>query len=194
MGMAMAGLILGYIALVLSIIFIAAIAIVGVIAIREEAHNKSEYASGGGREVVSSDKKARLRVPKDWSELKDLNDAAKLQAGNRSKEQFVIVLSESKADFDDMTLQKHHQFTRDAMIQKMKNASAGETLEITVNGQPALQDEISGTQDGMNIVFLHTTVEEGDNFHQILAWTSKSRWGDQKAKLHEITKSFRGEK
>lgn len=193
MGMATAGLVLGYIALALNLILIPAIAIPVLIKARDEARGRVEHVSGDTREFVSSDGSARLTVPKDWSELKDLNNAAGLQVGNKSKEQFVIVLSENKADFEDMTLQKHHQLTRDAMMRKMKNASASEPVEVTINGQPALQDEISGTQEGNNIVFLHTTVEGDEKFHQVLAWTSKSRWDQQKEKLRDVTRTFRGE-
>jgi hypothetical protein len=194
MGMATAGLVLGYLALVLNLILIPAIAIPFVIKARDQARNGAEHIASNGREIVSVDGNVRLLVPKDWSELKDLNEAAQLQAGNRSKEQYVMVLSENKADFDNMTLQQHHQLTRDAMMQKMKNPTAGEAAETTINGRPALQEEISGTQDGTNIVFLHTTIEEEQSFHQILAWTSKSRWEQQKDKLQEVTKSFRGGK
>jgi hypothetical protein len=59
-----------------------------------------------------------------------------------------------------------------------------------LSGIPALQDEVSGTQSGTNVVFLHTTVDEGDYFQQILAWTLKSRWQEQNEQLREITKSF----
>jgi hypothetical protein len=194
MGMATAGLVLGYIALVINLILIPAIAIPIFLKARDDARGRFEHVATNGKEIVSADGNTRLKVPEDWNEMKELNATAKLQAGNRSKEQFVIILSESKSDFDNLTLQKHHQITRDGMIQKMKNASAGDVTEITVDGQPALQDEISGTQDGMNIVFLHTTVEGEEAFHQILAWTSKSRWDQQKAELREITESFRSER
>jgi hypothetical protein len=56
-----------------------------------------------------------------------------------------------------------------------------------------LQDELSGTEKGTNVVFLHTTVDEGDHFEQILAWTLKSRWQQQNEQLRENTKSLRTE-
>jgi hypothetical protein len=77
------------------------------------------------------------------------------------------------------------------MMQKIKNPTAGEAVETTINGRLALQEEISGTQEGTNIVFLHTTIEAEKSFHQILAWTSKTRWEQQKDRLQEVTKSFR---
>ena len=57
-----------------------------------------------------------------------------------------------------------------------------------------MQDELSGTKDGTNVVFLHTTVDDGDHFQQILAWTLKSRWEQQNEPLREIVRTFRSEK
>jgi hypothetical protein len=51
--------------------------------------------------------------------------------------------------------------------------------QLSSNGHPPLQDELSGTEKGTNVVLLHTTVDDGDHFQQILAWTLKSRWQKQ---------------
>lgn len=75
----------------------------------------------------------------------------------------------------------------------MKNASATEPVSLTIDGHPALQDELTGTENDTNVVFLPTTVDDGDHFQQILAWTLKSRWQKQNQLLREITRSFRSE-
>jgi hypothetical protein len=80
------------------------------------------------------------------------------------------------------------------MLQKMTNASATEPVSLTIDRHPALQDELTGTENGTNVVFLHTTVDEGDYFQQILARTLKSRWQEQNEQLREITGTFRSEK
>ncbi len=105
-----------------------------------------------------------------------------------------MVFSDAKSALGNMTLEQHHQITRDRMLQKMKNALATESVQLTIDGHPALQDEVSGTQNGTNLVFLHTTVDDGDYFQQILAWTLKSRWQEQNEQLREATNSFHSEK
>jgi len=50
--------------------------------------------------------------------------------------------------------------------------------------------QVSGTEKGTNVVFLHTTVDDGDHFQQILSWTLNSRWQQQNELLREITESF----
>ena len=57
-----------------------------------------------------------------------------------------------------------------------------------------MQDELSATEDGTNVVFLHTTVDDGDHFQTINAWTIKSRWKQQNQLIREATASFRSEK
>ena len=69
-------------------------------------------------------------------------------------------------------------------------------LIAIIDGHPAIQDELTGTEKGTNVVFLHTTVDNGDHFRQILAWTLKSRWQQPQtlSALREITRTFRSEK
>src|SRR5260370_38681951 len=97
-----------------------------------------------------------------WTKLPGLNKQATLQVGYKSKEMYLIVITEAKAAVGDLTLEKYHQITRDRMLQKMKNASATEPVPLTIDGHPAMQDELSGTRDGTDVGFLHTTVDDGD--------------------------------
>jgi hypothetical protein len=146
------------------------------------------------KEIASDDGKIRAAVPGTWTKLPELNRQASLQVGNKSKEVYLIVITDAKTDLDNFTLEKHQQRTRDRMLEKMKNASATQPVSLTIDGHPALQDELTGTEKGTNVVFLHTTVDDGDHFQQILAWTLKSRWQKQNQLLREVTNSFRSEK
>jgi hypothetical protein len=98
---------------------------------------------------------------------------------------YSIVITDTKTDLDNFTLEKHHQQTRDRMLKTLKNASAAEPVSLTIDDHPALQDELTGTEKGTDVVFLHTTVDDGDHFQQILAWTLKSRWQKQNQLLRQ---------
>jgi hypothetical protein len=146
------------------------------------------------KEIASSDGKIKVTVPGLWTKLPELNKQASLQVGTKSKEMYLIVITDAKTAVGNMTLEQHHQLTRDRMLQKMKNASATEPVSLTIDGHPAMQDELSGTEGGTHVVFLHTAVDDGDHFQQILAWTLRSRWQQQNGQLREITGSFHSEK
>src|SRR6266436_8714343 len=135
-GIATAGLILGYIALVLGVMGIPLLVSM-IQSDRERLHRLSTER----QEIASDDGKIKVTVPGLWTKLPELNKKATLQVGDKSKETYLIVFSDAKADFPNLTLEKHHQITRDRMLQKMKNASATEPVSLTIDDHPALQDE-----------------------------------------------------
>jgi len=187
-GIATAGLILGYIALVLCIMGIPLL-----VSMIQSDRERLQRLSTERKEIESDDGKMSVTVPGTWTKLPELHKQASLQVGNKSREVYLIVITDTKTDVPDLTLEKHHQQTRDRMLQTMANASATEPVSLTIDGHPALQDELTGTEKGTNVVFLHTTVDDGDHFQQILAWTLKSRWQKQNQLLREVTGSFRSE-
>jgi hypothetical protein len=189
MGIATAGLIVGYIAIAVGVMGIPLLVSM-IQSDRERLHRLSMEK----QEIASDDGKIKVTVSGMWTKLPELNKQATLQVGYKSKEMYLIVITDTKAAVGDLTLEQHHQLTRDRMLQKLKNASASESVPLTIDGHPAVQDELSGTKDGTNVVFLHTTVDDSDHFQQILAWTLKSRWQQQNKLLREITRSFHGER
>ena len=194
-GIATAGLILGYIALVLGIMGIPLL-----VSMIQSDRERLQRLSTERKEIASDDGKIKVTVPGTWTKMPGLNKQASLQVGYKSKQMYLIVITDAKADVPDLTLEKHHQLTRDRMLQKMKNASATKSVSRTIDGHPALQDELTGTKKGPALFrerpwgFLHTTVDDGDHFQQILVWTLKSRWQKQNELLREITETFRSEK
>ena len=188
-GIATAGLLLGYVAVVLGVMSIPLLVSM-IQSDRERLHRLSTEK----QEIASDDGKIKVTVSGMWTKLPELNKQATLQVGYKTKDMYLIVFTDAKAAVGDLTLEKHYQITRDRMLQKMTDASATEPVSLTIAGHPALQDELSGTEKRTNVVFLHTTVDDGDHFQQILAWTLKSRWQQQNKLLREITGTFRSEK
>jgi hypothetical protein len=186
MGITTAGLIVGYIAIALGVMGIPLLVSM-IQSDRERLHRLSTER----KEIASDDGKIKVTVPGTWTKLPELNKQASLHVGGKSKEMYLIVITDAKAAVGNLTLENYHQITRDRMLQKMKNASANEPVPLTIDGHPALQDELSGTKDGTDVVFLHTTADDGDHFQQILAWTLKSRWQKQNEQLRKITGTFR---
>ena len=187
-GIATAGLILGYIALVLCLLSIPLL-----VSMIQSDRDRLQRLATERKEIASDDGKMSVIVPGTWTKLPELHKQASLQVGNKSKEVYMIVITDTKADLDGFTLEKHHQQTRDQMLKTMKNASATDPVSLTIDDHSALQDELTGTEKGTNVVFLHTTVDDGDHFQQILAWTLKSRWQKQNQLLREVTGSFHSE-
>jgi len=131
----------------------------------------------------------QITVPASWTE-DSLNKAAQLQASNRLAEVYVVVLSEAKEDLADMDLDKFSQITRGAQLKTMKNAIEKGPERRTIHQLPSVQYELRGTVDAANVVMLHAAVEGQNRFHQVLVWTLKSKWEDERATLQAVVDSL----
>jgi hypothetical protein len=93
-----------------------------------------------------------------------VNKWVSLQMGNKSTAMYLIIITDAKVDFENMALEKHHQSAHERASQKMKNASATQPVSVTIDGHSSLQDEITGTKNGISRVFLHATCGRRQSF------------------------------
>ncbi len=143
-----------------------------------------------GTALKSIDGQSQIILPGGWKEHRKLNDTAELQAANLAKNLYVVVLTESKEDFDNITLEEHSAITRDRLLESLTAYEVNGPVNLNVKGNPAVQFEIRGQAKNYNVVYLHTTVETAKNFYQILAWTSKSGFERSRAELERVIDSF----
>ena len=159
---------------------------------REKLSNLFDKESGGNIKTIrSTEGCCEIRVPGSWKEDKELNDQANIQASNRMKELYVIVLSESKENFENMNLENHSKLTRSEFLKSLSSPQTIGPVSVTVNNNPGVQYEIFGGTNNVKIAALHTTVETEKHFHQILAWTIKSRADKNKPILQNVIQSFK---
>jgi hypothetical protein len=69
---------------------------------REPAHRLATER----KEIASDDHKIKVTPQGTWTKLPELNKQATLQAGNKSKEMYLIVITDAKAGLDNFTLEK----------------------------------------------------------------------------------------
>src|SRR5438552_15543206 len=120
-GIATAGLILGYIALALGIMGIPLL-----VSMSQSDRERLHRLSTERKEIASDDGKIDVIVPGLWVKMPGLNKfatanlssggQATLQVGDKSKQMYLIVITDAKADVQNMTLEKHHDLTRDRML------------------------------------------------------------------------------
>lgn len=148
--------------------------------------------SDGSGVAKSIDGKFQVTMPNGWTVQSELNDAADIQVANPLKEGYLVVLSESKEDFADPTIEWHSETTRTGVLESLIDGrvTAGPT-NLKINGKPAVQYEIRGKAEGLKVIYLHTTVDTGDHLHQILAWTLPSYYDDNRPILESVINSFK---
>ena len=141
--------------------------------------------------VTSRDGGSKLLLPAGWKARPHLNDAADLQVASAKKNCYLVVLSEKKARLGILSLEEHSRFGREAVLQGLEDGveSAGPNY-LEIDGRRAVQYELRGKISGLKVAYLHTTVEGIDSFHQIVAWTTQSRFEKNRAAIESVIESF----
>jgi hypothetical protein len=122
----------------------------------------------------------------------NINPVASLQTGDFLAGQYTIVITESKDDIPDITLQEYTGRVQDNARGNLmvKDMQVGEAAPLAVGGYSAKQFEAAGTAAGMKLKWIYTIIETPSNYHQVLTWTPASEYERNKPILLEVTNSF----
>lgn len=145
--------------------------------------------AGTSMNVVSVDSLCQLTIPKHWEILTDLNNSASLQAGNLSREEYLIVISDAKVDFVG-SLEEHSQVTSKNLTSTLADATSSDVSELEINGYKALQNTVSGAIDHTNIIYLKTNIEGDKAYYQILTWTLPSKKAEAFKVFQDVLETF----
>lgn len=146
--------------------------------------------SGSEQEIEASDHRSRIRIPAHWSSQTGLNDVADLQVGNRLRQEFLIVLTEPKEDFESMDVDRLLEHHVSGLEKGLSTTHRVPLATSGVGGYAARQLELHGTSDGLKVVYLVTALEGPKYFHGIIAWTVKSHWPEAKPMFERTLLAF----
>lgn len=142
--------------------------------------------------VASEDGLTQVTLPEGWQRQQDLHQEAEIQVANPRRDLYVIVLSEAKMDFDNITFEEHSRFTREPLMKNLANAKLESgPKQLTINERPAVQYEISGVLDKIRVRYIHTTIDGATKFHQVLAWSLPSNYEKYHNELDAVINSFK---
>ena len=142
--------------------------------------------------MTSDDKKAEITIPASMSYELELSPDADIQASRMQQEEYMMVLRESKDTFaDNFTLTDYSTAVTDSMSQTLLNATLTEPKEMKINGNPAVQYELSGEIDKIKISYLITLVETDGNFTQLLFWTLQNRMDEKRDMFINAANTFK---
>jgi hypothetical protein len=149
-------------------------------------------ALGAVRSGVVTDGDAALacvRVPRGWRPAGGLSPVPAIQLVNALRNTFCTITSESKEDVDpDLELAAHAGCIHNWL------ASSGRIIGLrgpelrNVGDFPALVFEIDLLYEHAILTYLHVAVDGRRARHQILAWTSRSRF--DRRRLDEVLAGF----
>jgi hypothetical protein len=152
-------------------------------------------ACGGKDELTvfkSKDNKYQVSASSSWKDAKGtLHPDSDLEIYNPQKEKYLMALLESKADFNDFSLQKYYDVVTEPFVSTLDTPKQGEVKEVTINGNKALQYTLEGTADNVNVAYLITVIETPTHYGQLMTWTLKSKWDEYKDEFTNVINSFK---
>lgn len=153
-------------------------------------------AACGGEDKLtvfkSEDNKYQVSASNSWKDAGDtLNPEAGLQINNLKDEKYFIALLEPKEDFTDFSLQQYYDAITEPFLSALDAPNQGNVEEVTINGNKALQYTLEASIDNINIVYLVAVIETPTDYGQLMAWTIKSKWDDNKDEYMELINSFK---
>ncbi|HSM80501.1 MAG TPA: hypothetical protein VLS96_02390 [Nodosilinea sp.] len=148
-----------------------------------------------GDMLVSRIKPVRLRLPSGWQPAPTgtLHSNADLEAYNLDETMYLVVLGESRTEVRpgnlDEQASNYLQILKSGFAQVVDNQSRTEVTQV--GGFPAVQYEVRGDVGQQTVAYLHTTVEMGDNYYQVVVWTPNNLHSANIAAMQSVVQEFR---
>ena len=132
----------------------------------------------------------QVTVPPSWTQLSNLNDDAVLEVGSVWDDLFLIVILENKKDSISLNLDNYSQISTEALISGLETVEKSQPLELLIHNNRAIQHKIRATVKDSSVAYLHTSVEDSQNYYQVIAWTMSSQFDNKESILREAIQSF----
>ena len=137
----------------------------------------NQYVDRGfrGTMLVSRITPVRLGLKGGWQAAPagSLNPSADLEAVNSDQNLFLVVLGEDRAAVAPGTLDEqatnYLQILKSGFTQMIDDEAR--TKVESINNFPAVQYEVRGNVGQNPVAYLHTTIEMGDHYYQVVVWT-----------------------
>lgn len=147
--------------------------------------------SAAFKEVFSNDGISAISIPTNWNMNVAPHEDAAIQAGNLFSENYLVVITEGKDEFEDATLDQYYNVVVANMRASSTEMQVDPFVDAQINGLAARLVRMTGVIDGIPIVYLNAILESENNFHQIVTWTLSSRESKNSPVLMKVRDSFR---
>jgi hypothetical protein len=125
--------------------------------------------------AISKDGSVEIIIPTGW-ESGATEDADIVQLRHSSGLAFVSARIDDMSDIEGWNLEKYTAIAMGQLAEAASNPSIVYPKKISLSGNSAIQFEISGIVDSMNISYVVTLIKKEDIYIKIIAWSAKSKF------------------
>lgn len=170
------------------LIFAAAVGFVAVKTYKDGATAATEITET--KVVTTDDGLLQLAIPESWKSLGNISEDATLQYGHLVGEQYCIVISEVKADFDETyTLKDYSELCLKNIEGGASKYQRSELLTSEVGGYSLLETQVDATIDKTKIKYHNGYLETDTHYYQIMQWTLPSKWEGSEPVFKSVLRS-----
>ena len=152
------------------------------------ATEETKDQSKGKIEVIKTNNgDFKLELTDGWQsiETKELSDNADVSLKNESNEEYYMILSEGKKDFDDF----------DAFKSSVDLSDLGEITDekkesVKYNGLKGERRTFIASKEGVDVYYTYDLMESKDHYLQCISWTLADKKESNKADLIKIMNSL----
>jgi hypothetical protein len=143
--------------------------------------------------VQSKDKRVEATLPRGWETAALLGASDRFIQGKCSaKNAYVEVVHEPKQDFNHKSVREYAKVILgiQGKRSKLANRTVSPQKELKVSGADAVQFEVRGTLNNVNVVYLETFIETPSYWTHVSEWTTPSHWNDVQDDFRAIYESL----
>jgi hypothetical protein len=159
-----------------------------------ETSNQYVSRSVRGNRLVSRNVPASLGLRRGWqpAPFPSLHPSSDLQAYHPGQAIFVVVLAESKANVPPGTLEQQAiQYLQLMRLSFDRVTSPESRTQISqISNYPAVQYALQADVRGQAVAYLHTTVEMGEHYYQVVTWTDANRYPVNTDEMRAMVQEF----
>ncbi|MFQ4137441.1 hypothetical protein PGN35_014085 [Nodosilinea sp. PGN35] len=157
----------------------------------------NQYVDRGfrGDMLVSRMKPVRVRLQNGWQAAPTgtLHNSADLEAYNLDENMFLVVVGENRDAVSPGNIEEqanvYLQILKGGFDQVIANQAR--TGVERVSSFPAVQYEVRGSVSQRPVAYLHTTVEMGEEYYQVVVWTPDELRMANADAMRAVTQEFR---
>ncbi len=146
--------------------------------------------ASGFKALTSTDGALQFQVPENWA-ASELNPEAAVQARDPDTEAYGMVIEDPRKPLKDYTLERFADVQMEQLVTRLGLASLSEPKKVQVDGKDAIQYQLKGFFDQIEVVYLFTFVETPDRFLKVVTWSLASEFEDNKEVLEQVATSVR---
>jgi hypothetical protein len=147
-------------------------------------------SSAEGPAFTSTDGAFQISAPGGWEVKTTLHANAALQLGRQGRAQYLVGLTEKRADMPEWTLDRYVQRERDQTQESSADAELSPVSDLQIGNWPAKQWTLNKTVDGVPMGFVCTVIMTDTHFFYIEESAAKTEFDETQPLFAKIAASF----